>query len=235
MRRTIRVVAFAMATLYLFGVGSARASFTVTGPIEWKTSDGGNGHFYELVMPDTPDANAIGPNAESFTWTEARTAAESSMYLGSMGHLVSVTSADENNFLRSTFSSYVFETPGINAGPHDIAYAWIGLFAATPTSGFEWTTGEAVTYTNWAPSEPNFFGEDLWQYTHYWNRDFGSGPSWTWNNEKNDGWSTLDNNRYGYIAEFDGPFSPVPEPASLAVWSLLGVVGYVTVRRRKRR
>lgn len=225
MRRTIGHVGIATLTLPLLVAGSALASITTTGPFEWKVSDGGNGHFYELVMPDKPDDSANGYSADSFTWEEARVAAESSVHLGSAGHLVSVTSAGENEFLRSQFASLIFETPGVNAGPHDIAYAWIGLFAPTPTANLEWTTGESVSYTNWAPSEPNFYGQDLWQYTHYWNRDFGNGPSWTWNNERNEGYSVFENNRYGYIAEYDSPLSPVPEPAAVFVWSLLGLCG----------
>ena len=52
-----------------------------------------------------------------------------------------------------TFQAYIGDpntnVPGI--------YAWIGLFAPTETSGFQWVTGESVSYTNGAPPEPNFF------------------------------------------------------------------------------
>jgi hypothetical protein len=52
-------------------------------------------------------------------------------------------------------------------------------------------TGEPVSFTKWGVGEPNFFGIPEWQYVHYWTRDFGAGPSWTWNNDKNAGYLVL--------------------------------------------
>lgn len=143
-----------------------------------------------------------------------------------------MNSAAEDEFLRQQFADRLFDNFPV---PTDRIYAWIGLFAPTPTSPFQWVTGEAVTYTNWAPSEPNFFGEDLWQYAHYWTRDFGNGPSWTWNNEKNDGFNPP-LNTYGYIVEFEGPFQATPEPTSLTLASL-GAIGLICryPRRSRRR
>ena len=36
-------------------------------PIQWRPEDGGNGHWYELVLPASP--------AQNFTWFQARDAA----------------------------------------------------------------------------------------------------------------------------------------------------------------
>lgn len=185
---------------------------------EWKVADGGNGHFYELVLP----SNA----ASSLTWLQARDAAAGEALLGSQGHLLTVGSAAENEFVRQQFSTYLFDDSSAQTGR---TYAWIGLFAPTVTSPFEWVTGETVGYTNWAPSEPNFFGHPFWQYGHYWTRNFGAGPTWTWNNEKNDGHNPPFNT-YGYIVEYDGPFvaQPVPEPSSTVsfIVGVLGLMGY---------
>jgi len=163
---------------------------------QWPISEGGNGHFYRMVMPSS--------HYGSLTWTQAKAAAESSTFQGNQGHLVAVNSSDENNFLFQQFGNQLREFSLPSDGPSYSKYAWIGLFAPTPTSDFQWVTGESTAYTKWAPSEPNFFGQPLWQYGHYWTRDNG----WSWNNEQNEGYGVDDHkNRYGYIIEYEGPFS----------------------------
>ncbi|MEL6816068.1 MAG: DUF4347 domain-containing protein, partial [Cyanobacteria bacterium J06598_3] len=73
------------------------------------------------------------------TWAEAQAEAES---LG--GNLVTINAAAEENWLKQNFG----ETENFWLGFNDIA-----------TEGrFEWVSGEAVTYTNWAPGEPNNSG-----------------------------------------------------------------------------
>lgn len=77
------------------------------------------------------------------TWQQAQAEAES---LG--GNLVTINTAQEENWLKQTFS----ETQGF----------WIGLSDAETEGSFEWASGESVAYTNWAPNEPNDggFGQD---------------------------------------------------------------------------
>lgn len=170
----------------------------------WDEGTGGNGHNYMLWLP-------IG-NETSLSWTDARSLAESSTLGGSQGNLVSVNSAAEDLFLRDAFSSFLVDNGVLGQmAPSDSTYAWIGLSAPTVNAAFEWTTGEPLAYTNWAPLEPNGFGTGLWQHTHYWTRDFGSGATWSWNNEQNAGFEVVaSRNRYGFIAEF----SSVPEPTT---------------------
>jgi hypothetical protein len=67
------------------------------------------------------------------TWTNAKIACEN---MG--GHLVTITSAAENNFVFSTWPS-----------------GWIGFTDETVEGQWRWVTGEAVTYTNWNFGEPN--------------------------------------------------------------------------------
>jgi cysteine-rich repeat protein len=58
-------------------------------------------------------------------------------------YLVSISSAAENDLVRSFF-------PGENL--------WIGLWR--PSSSFTWASGEPVTFTNWAPGQPDFVNEN---------------------------------------------------------------------------
>ncbi len=168
--QTTRGVVFAVFVLAMVGLhGGSEAKADL--PIQWTVAEGGNGDWYELVMPDS--------HQDSYSWTQARQAADSMTYDGLQGYLATVTSSGESNFLQVNFSSQLSDDPA------NAKYAWIGLFAPTPTSGFQWVTGEPLNYTDWASGEPNYYGTPLWQFVHYWTRDFGSGPTWTWNNEQN--------------------------------------------------
>ena len=81
------------------------------------------------------------------SWTNAEAAAQASVFLGANGHLATVTSQQENDFLIGLVSS-----PG--AG---FLGAWMG--GKAPEG---WLTGpengNAFTYTNWNPIEPNNSG-----------------------------------------------------------------------------
>ena len=72
------------------------------------------------------------------TWQEAQAEAEA---LG--GNLVSINDAAEEAWLRNNF--------GIDEG------FWIGLNDIENEGDFQWVSGQPVTYTNWAPGEPNNF------------------------------------------------------------------------------
>ena len=65
--------------------------------VQWTTASGGNGHYYELVLPADP--------SENYSWTQANAAASSMTDNGSQGYLATVTSAAENAFLASQFQS----------------------------------------------------------------------------------------------------------------------------------
>ena len=166
-----------VASLYL-NVTPAPAT-----PIQWRIEDGGNGHYYDLILPDT--------TADNYTWHRARNEAANSTFLGMRGHLVTVTSLAEDVFLRATFGAFISDIGG--------ALAWIGLTDEGVEGDYRWITGESFSYANWAPGEPNNIENE--DYVHYWRRDFGSGPQWSWNDDRTQG-GTPDA-RYGYIVEYD--------------------------------
>lgn len=101
-----------------------------------------NGHYYELA--DT----ALG-------WAAANTAASGYTYLTAKGHLVSITSSAENDFLRSIFAT-----------------GWIGANDLAVNGVFRWISGgpdnntvlNNSTYLNWEPTNPkNTSGYDCVQ------------------------------------------------------------------------
>jgi hypothetical protein len=145
-------------------------------PVEWPVASGGNGHFYELV-------------AGGASWTGAKTAAETRTYGGVSGHLVTYSSAAEDQWVCQTLAPSTA--------------CWVGLHQAggspEPAGGWSWVTGEPVSYTNWWPGEPNnsSAGENSAAIN-----TFGTGYLW---NDMPEGYSMA------YIAEFDTSEQP-PEP-----------------------
>ncbi|MFX0206445.1 MAG: right-handed parallel beta-helix repeat-containing protein, partial [Candidatus Hodarchaeota archaeon] len=84
-----------------------------------------DGHEYQLIKT-------------SRTWNDAKTDCEAQG-----GHLVTITSQEENNFVQ-------------NLARGDSI--WIGLTDETIEGEWQWVTGEPLTYTNWNGGEPNDYG-----------------------------------------------------------------------------
>src|SRR5437588_6298286 len=122
------------------------------GPRHWS----GNGHFYEFVRFSSTASN---------TWYDARTAASQRTFASLPGHLATITSAQENDFIASNFNT------GVSGEG-----AWIGGIAAKddgvwrwdcgPEAGVQFALGRKATapyhYANWGGVEPNHmqFNED---------------------------------------------------------------------------
>jgi hypothetical protein len=110
-----------------------------------------NGHHYYLLSENT--------------WTASQAEARA---LG--GNLATVRSAEENQWIVDTFSTF----GGTNR------QLWIGLNDLQQAGQWRWASGEPVTYVNWAPGEPNFIGEERFVFI------YGPGipyPAGNWNNE----------------------------------------------------
>jgi hypothetical protein len=146
--------------------------------VQWRTEDGGNGHWYEGVY--------VGINV--IHWPDARDAAEAQG-----GYLVTIHSEPENDFVYDLVSDIKFWTDGTN-GP------WLGGYqpphSHEPDGNWQWVTGEPWTYTNWAPGEPNnYTGND--DSLHF-DAGFMEPPGPTWN----DAPGTI-NALNGYVVEYD--------------------------------
>ena len=98
-----------------------------------------NGHYYQVVRVEG-----------GITWPEAKEAAENMAFKGVTGHLATVSSREEND--------WVVENTDFGSGQW-----WIGGFQTTPNGGPEsdwhWVTGEPWSYTNWDEGEPNDSGD----------------------------------------------------------------------------
>lgn len=93
-----------------------------------------NGHSYDLIFSD-------------MNWSDSRADAESFSEPGLSCHLVTITSAEEQDF--------IFQNFAVGRG----VFPWLGLSqdpaGPEPDGGWEWVTGEPYEYTNWEEGEPN--------------------------------------------------------------------------------
>jgi len=134
----------------------------VSNPISPVVKWSGNGHYYEAVLVPS-----------GINWNNADAQAKAKG-----GHLVTITSADENAFVYSLVSAddryWNAESWGTGLGP------WIGIYREGGHGDkWLWVTGEPVTYQNWAPSEPNSWQESVAALTgHTLQGMFLKGPTW---------------------------------------------------------
>jgi hypothetical protein len=123
------------------------------------------------------------------TWEEARASAD--VLADEGGHLVTLTSAAENDF--------VFDALASNPAAWGGAFGpWIGLVqdptGAEPDGAWKWVTGEEATFFNWEESEPNNSGDE--SVGHYLSQE---GIDRTWND-----YTTVDTVN-AYLVEVDDP------------------------------
>lgn len=175
----------------------------ISAPVQWQVADGGNGHWYDLVL-------------ESRSWTDANDVASTYVINGSNCHLATVTSAEENAFLVNNFLN----------GRDGMGF-WLGGYQLpnqpSTNVGWNWVTGENWEYTNWwlgnIVPEPNDwpgmgYEDNQENYMGFSHESFGQ-----WNDTSNsESWM-----RSGYLVESN----PVPIPGAiwLFAFGLLGLLG----------
>lgn len=173
---------------------------------DWVTSPI-NGHRYTLIDSDW--------------WWEAEAQA---VAMG--GHLATIRNEAENQWI------YDFAL----ANKADCYRVWIGINAVrlatgpAPAYGYQWTSGELVTFTKWFTY--NGLPEDYWRnydvggfmYIRYWSTSGDEKVEW-WRAENE--YSMRDNPVYQ-----TGIVEVVPEPSSLVALSAL-LVPLLALRRRR--
>lgn len=123
---------------------------------------------------------------QSLTWTEAKEYCE-----GLGGHLATLTSAEEYEFIKSIIPT---------TSSKDIF--WLGGTDEAVETKWKWVTDEAFEYTNWATNQPSGTQAQTEDYLgfsvtdNYWAEKYG------WNDFTNDG-SGLGINRFGFVCEWD--------------------------------
>lgn len=161
------------------------------------TSISFQGSTYELVTVK-----------KSISWDKANEAA-----IKAKGHLATITSIAENNFIKQNFFT-----------DNNNAY-WLGAFQTgdenlqSPKDNWQWVTGEEWKYTDWTPGEPNNAGRSNEIHLSADSR-FG----YKWNDED----SAAKQMITGYLIEKDASVAPTPIPG--AIWllgtSLVGLLGF---------
>jgi len=124
----------------------------------------------------------------NFTWEQAKADAESRG-----GHLGTITSLQEHEFLRANFAGYA-------AGS---LRPWLGGSDAAQEGTWVWITGEVWNYTRWNAGEPN----NAPNTQHYLWSGIGTSADQLWDDLSNDTLHPLAAN--SYLLEFGYPTDPL--------------------------
>lgn len=161
---------------------------------------------------------------------DALAASETYSWNGVSGHLVTITSLVENDFLYDAFVGprYLSSSTTLD---REQATPWIALSDSAVDGEWRWVAGpengEIATFQHWNYGEPNNYGGAEDYAVLHW-QDRGKGTGWWY-----------DYGPYGYygqtfIVEFENALTPppaVPEPTTLALMAL-GVAGLRYSRRK---
>jgi hypothetical protein len=184
----------------------------------------GNGNHYNFIP-------------SNLTWHQAKTAAESMTFMGVSGHLATITSADENNFISTNFNT------GLASN-----FAWIGGIEPNDNGIWRWAVGPETglqfsmfglptapfNYANWGGIEPNDFNpnEDFTMFNI--GLTFGPIGQGQWADATPI--PTPEDPVIGYVVEFEtSSIMATPAPPAIMLMLLgVGTTGLVgCVRRRQ--
>jgi len=160
-----------------------------------------NGHYYEVFWQQ-----------DGYTWDEANNEANNRSYAGLQGHLATITSQSEFDWITDNL---------------DYEGTFIGGTDMNNEGTWQWVTGETFSFTAWEPGEPNTWEGNDEDYLMFWWADGRNNA--LWNDTVNDPYSLVGFD-LGYIVEYDGlsgDVSNVPVPAAFWLFgtAFLGMVG----------
>ncbi len=158
-------------------------------------------------------------------WDSALVSAASYSWNGVSGHLVTISSLEENNFLFDAFIGPRFAA-STDSLAREQAVAWIALSDRNTEGVWRWMAGpevgEVAAFVNWNGGEPNDCcgGED-YAVLHWQDRGLGTGKWYDY--------SPLVYGGQTYIVEFENALVPIPA----AAWLFGGALGLLGVVRRR--
>ena len=121
-------------SLLLVTCATSITAAAVAAPVRWAA----NGHFYQAVRVGTP-----------ISWKAANGAAQK---LGPGWHLATITSAEEDAFVRGLFAGHPLTHPEFwsrtSAADDFQRGPWIGGYRVFGSRTFQWVTGEPVLFTD---------------------------------------------------------------------------------------
>lgn len=206
---------FVLSLLLVSLATSAQAQWTLG---QWNL--GANGHFYSVQAITGPLDG----------WLIARSQAQSLVAPnGAAVDLATLTSASEDAFVFNGINSptyWLIDGAGNNEGPNLGGLQFDKL--SEPAGDWGWVTGEAWSYTNWSPGEPNN-QLGIEDYLTFFTA--GNARSDRWNDIES-GTSPSGTGIHYYVAETKTVSSSAPEPGTVALFSLGAVL--ITVRRRRK-
>jgi hypothetical protein len=148
-------------------------SIVLAEPEQWRAADGGNDHWYEVVI----NRDALGRPA-AITWENAKAAADAR---AGNWHLATITSERENDFVFRllgdpdcrVIENNAYYGPWIGAYRY---YQYVYSYYQYIYCKFLWVNGEPFSYDRWWTGEPSGDGEN---YVHFFSR-------YQWENTWND-------------------------------------------------
>jgi hypothetical protein len=158
----------------VIGIGAVTTGAAAQNAVQWRVEDGGNGHWYRCAQ-----TSVLGD-----AWATANSVA-----ISSGGHLATVTSNAENQWVY---------TLSVAQG------AWSGRTGPLlggyklPNNSFRWVTDEPWSFAAWLPGEPS---SGLWEpYLMYIGPQFTQNSAATWNDTN--ALNIEDSLSYHYIVEW---------------------------------
>ncbi len=169
-----------------------------------------NGHYYEVFRG-------------GYTWESANTEANSRTYKGLQGHLATITSAVENQ--------WIYENLQDDTGTFLADGTFIGATDTATEGTWAWVTGETFSFTDWVPGEPNSWAGTEEDYLMIWWNQAGQTSSPGWNDTTNNPAASV-NFEMGYLIEYEvGSGFNVPVPA--AIWLFVSGMAVLAIRKTR--